>query len=165
MKIAVASQNRRTVTGHAGKTRRFRVFESAGDELRELELIDLPKEMTLHAYHGDDHPLFEVDVVITGGSGDPFLRRMARRGVRVINTSAKDVEDTVRAFVAGEELPAAPPHDDHDHDHDHGHGRGHGNGRGHGRGHGQGHGHGHGRGLGNHHHEDDSPIVSISRSK
>lgn len=38
MKIAVTSQNFRTVTAHAGKTRRFLVFDiPSGDSPREVE--------------------------------------------------------------------------------------------------------------------------------
>ena len=102
------------VTGHAGKTRRFRVFESEGAELRELGLLDLPADMVMHAYRGPEHPLFNMDVVITGGSGQGFVNRLARHGARVINTSATDIIEVVKAVVAGEELPPAAPHE-HEH--------------------------------------------------
>jgi ABC-type nickel/cobalt efflux system permease component RcnA len=123
MRIGVTSQNFRTITGHAGKTRRFLVFEaSAGTEPREVERLDLPMEMSLHEYHGDDHPLFGLDALITQGHGQGFAQRLTRHGVRVIATSASDPLAAAMALAAGQPLPEPMPHD-HDHDHDHGHGQ------------------------------------------
>jgi hypothetical protein len=123
MRIGVTSQNFRTITGHAGKTRRFLVFEaSAGAQPREVERLDLPMEMSLHEYHGDDHPLFGLDALITQGHGQGFAQRLTRHGVRVIATSASDPLAAATALAAGQPLPEPMPHD-HDHDHDHGHGQ------------------------------------------
>lgn len=125
MRIGVTSQNFRTITGHAGKTRRFLVFEaSAGTEPREVERLDLPMEMSLHEYHGDDHPLFGLDALITQGHGQGFAQRLTRHGVRVIATSASDPLAAAMALAAGQPLPEPMPHD-HDHDHDHGQEAGH----------------------------------------
>ncbi len=132
MRIGVTSQNFRTITGHAGKTRRFLVFEAApGEAAREVERLDLPLEMSLHEFHGDDHPLFGLDALITQGHGQGFAQRLARHGVRVLATSATDPQAAAAALAAGEPLPDALPHDhDHDHGHDHAHGHGHGHGHG-----------------------------------
>ncbi|HAF55643.1 MAG TPA: nitrogen fixation protein, partial [Thauera sp.] len=44
MRIAITSQNFRTVTAHAGKARRFLVFDLSCPCLpREIERLDLPK--------------------------------------------------------------------------------------------------------------------------
>jgi hypothetical protein len=61
MRIAVTSQNFKTITGHAGKTRRFLVYETVGVESPvEIERLDLPQEMSIHEYQGEDHPLFQL---------------------------------------------------------------------------------------------------------
>jgi hypothetical protein len=119
MKIGITSQNFRTVTGHAGKTRRFLVFgqDEAGKPI-ELERLDLPKEMSLHEYHGDDHPIFAVDVLISGSCGQGFIRRMSSHGVQVIATSETDPYIAAGALFSGENLPAAAPHDHHQHSHE-----------------------------------------------
>lgn len=115
MQIAVTSQNFRTITGHAGKARRFLVFacDDLG-QLVEVERLDLPKTMSLHAYHGDDHPLYACDVLITAGCGENFRRRVAAHGVEVVATAATDPLDTVGRWLRGESLPPAAPHE-HDH--------------------------------------------------
>ena len=125
MRIGVTSQNFRTITGHAGKTRRFLVFEAlAGAQPREVERLDLPMEMSLHEYHGDDHPLFGLDALITQGHGQGFAQRLTRHGVRVIATSASDPLATAAAVAAGQSLPEPLPHD-HDHGHEAGHAQAH----------------------------------------
>jgi predicted Fe-Mo cluster-binding NifX family protein len=122
MRIAVTSQNFRAITGHAGKTRRFLVFEGqeGNAQAAEVERLDLPKEMSLHEYHGDDHPIFGFDVVVTGGAGTGFVRRLAAHGVRVVVTSETDPGTAVEAVLMGRELPPAAPHDEGGHGHDHG---------------------------------------------
>jgi len=123
VRIAVTSQNFKTITGHAGKARRFIVYETDGPESpRELERLDLPKELSIHEYHGDDHPLFGLglDALVTQGAGQGFVQRMARHGIAVHPTGEADPLAAVALVAAGRPLPAAPPHD-----HDHGHVAGH----------------------------------------
>lgn len=110
MRIAVTSQNFRTVTGHAGKSRRFLIYEvETGSEPRESDRLDLPKEMSLHEYHGDDHPLYSVDAVITASCGSGFIQRLARQSVQVVATSETDPATAVAALAEGRPLPPAQP--------------------------------------------------------
>jgi predicted Fe-Mo cluster-binding NifX family protein len=55
MKIAVTSQDRRTVTPHAGMCRRFRVYEIEGPAVLGRERLELPKERSLLEGHGHAH--------------------------------------------------------------------------------------------------------------
>ena len=130
MRIAVTSQNFKTITGHAGKSRRFLVYEADGIGTPvEVERLDLPKELSVHEYHGDDHPLFQLGLaaLITQGAGQGFIQRMARQGICVHATGETDPARAVTAVAAGLPLAAAPPHDDdHHHDHDQGHTHGQG---------------------------------------
>lgn len=110
-RIAVSSQNFRTITSHAGKTRRFLVYQAQVDgSVREIERLDLPMGWSLHDYHGDDHPLYRVDVVVTGGCGDGFVKRLSAHAVRVVATSETDPQTAARAVAAGLTLPPAAPH-------------------------------------------------------
>ena len=87
MKIAVTSQNFKTITGHAGRARRFIIYEGEmNQEPQEIKRLDLPKELAFHDFHPTDnapHPIDEVDIVITGGSGAGFIHRMNARGLKV----------------------------------------------------------------------------------
>ncbi|MEW7979505.1 MAG: nitrogen fixation protein [gamma proteobacterium symbiont of Phacoides pectinatus] len=114
MKIGITSQNFRTITGHAGKTRRFSIYEvePGSDEIRELERLDLPREMAMHAYRGTDpHPIEALDILITGGCGQGFMNRLGMSGVRVYVTGEEDPLSAVRRLLAGEPLPPPAPHD------------------------------------------------------
>ena len=128
-KIAVTSQNFRTITGHAGKARRFIIYEVKGPgEVEEVEQMDLPKTMSMHnTLEASPHPLDEMDALITGSAGEGFVRKMASRGVRVYRTSASDPLLAAISLAAGEELPPPELGDDH-HGHSHSHGNGHGGG-------------------------------------
>ncbi len=122
MRIAVTSQNFKTITGHAGKARRFLVFETDGSgEPQEVDRLDLPKELSVHEYHGEDHPLFGLGLqaLVTQGAGQGFVQRLARQGIAVHPTSESDPLVAVTQVASGRPLAAALPHD-HDHDHDHG---------------------------------------------
>lgn len=106
-----------TITGHAGKGRRFIVFESNnGAKTQESARLDLPKEMSLHEWNNSGkHPLFDLDYLITGSCGDGFIRKMSNRGVMVKVTSETDPLAAAKALLAGT-LPEGMPHK-----HDHGH--------------------------------------------
>jgi len=132
MKIAVTSQNFRTVTPHAGRTRRFLVYEAAeGCEPVEVDRLDLPKELSVHEFHADGpHPLDAVDVIIAGSFGEGFATRMARRGVVAVATDVTDPIEAVKEYLArlqsGGELPARTACDGHRHGHRHQHAHAHG---------------------------------------
>lgn len=108
IRIAVASQNFRTVTGHAGKCRRFLVFEAEqGTAPREVDRLDLPQNLSIREFTGDaSHPLDTVKVVIVAGAGPGFVARMAARGVEVAITSQRDPRLAVAQHCAGT-LPRA----------------------------------------------------------
>jgi len=121
MKIGITSQNFRTVTGHAGKSRRFLIYSpGANGDLQEVERLDLSKEMSMHEFRGDTHPVYELDALITGGCGAGFIRRLGAYGVKVIATAESDPLKAATDYLAGRPLPPPAPHD---HDHGHGHGQ------------------------------------------
>jgi predicted Fe-Mo cluster-binding NifX family protein len=129
MRIAVSSQNFRTVTGHAGQARRFIIFEATEQELpREIERLDLDANMAIHGYdHSSGHPLDSMDVLITGSAGAGFVRHLGARGVQVVATAESVPELAVAAFLAGRVISAScNSHDHSDHgEESHAAGQGH----------------------------------------
>lgn len=120
MKIAVASQNRKSVTGHTGKCRKFWIYEVAARKITGKTLLELPREQTLHEHHdAESHPLAGVQVLITGGMGEGLARRLAGMGIEGLVTTESRPEQAVEAYLAGT-LPLGQPetHSGHDH-HDH----------------------------------------------
>jgi predicted Fe-Mo cluster-binding NifX family protein len=117
--FAVTSQNFRTITPHAGRTRRFLIYEAGPDRAPELvDKLDLPKAQALHHWgNTDGHPIFRVDVVIAGSCGRNFVNKLGARGVDVVPTPETDPESAIRQYFAGT-LPVSEVHD-HRHHHDH----------------------------------------------
>jgi len=112
MRIGVTSQNFRTITGHAGKTRRFLIYESRADGgVVEADRLDLPRSMSLHEFRGDEHPLFSLDVIVTAGCGEGFMRRLGTHGVNVVATAESDPAKAATAVARGETLSPPLPHE------------------------------------------------------
>ncbi len=114
MRIAVTSQNLRTITAHAGKTRRFLILEvKESGECIGHQPLELPAGMALHDYHGDDHPLFQLglDALITQSAGEGFRNRLACHGIAVHVTSATDPQQAAVDLAAGRPLPPPVQHE------------------------------------------------------
>jgi predicted Fe-Mo cluster-binding NifX family protein len=130
MKIAVTSQNFRTVTGHGGKSRRFLIYDAQpGTPPTEVDRLDLPIEQSFHEFSGGSHPVDGVDALVTGSAGSGFIRKLAERGIRVVVTGETDPVKAVDDVLAGHITPPAPHDCDH-HEHQHQHGHRHQGGRG-----------------------------------
>lgn len=121
MRFAITSQNFRTITGHAGKARRFMIFEvQSPDEIAEVTRLDLPLNMAIHGFDNNlQHPLDETDILITGSAGDGFVMRMAQRGVRVIRTGETDPIEAIRCCFYGNLKPPLPHDHTHEAEHEH----------------------------------------------
>lgn len=133
MKVAVTSQNFRTVTGHAGMTRRFLVYDAAAAAgVAEVARLDLGRDMAFHGFAGGPHPVDGVEVMLTAGCGDGFVARMAARGIRVVRTGQADPVKAVEKLLRGAITPPLPESHDHgrehrherEHEHDHEHAQG-----------------------------------------
>ena len=122
MKIAVTSQNRKAVTGHAGKCRKFWVYEIEGGQVKDKTLLELAKEQSFHESHGGHHPLDSVNVLISGGMGGGLRSRLAQRGIEALVTTETDPDRAVAAYLQGT-LPAGPAQTHGGHGHHHGHHR------------------------------------------
>ena len=116
MKIAFTYQNAREITGHAGKTSRFLIYHLDNENnVLDKQLVELPKEDILHRrFHESDnpyaaHPIFDVDILITGGAGAGFFNRLASQSVRVLITPEKDPERALE-LLFDNKLPVSSPH-------------------------------------------------------
>lgn len=110
-RIGISSQNFRTITGHAGKARRFLLYEASEyGQVKETGRLELPKTMSMHEFHGDEHPLFGLDVVVTGSCGEGFIRRLGDRAVTVIATSETDPIQAATRIASGKPLAPTQGH-------------------------------------------------------
>ena len=110
MKIAVTSQNFKKVTGHAGKSRRFIIFDVGTPcDAPEVVWLDLPMEMAFHEFAGGKHPLDDMDVILTASAGQGFISKLAQRGVQVVTCGESDPRKAVRDYLTGT-VKRANPH-------------------------------------------------------
>ena len=121
MKIAITSQNQRTVSGHAGKTTRFVVFEIIEGKLIDKSLLELEKENVLHEhFHGNPaagyiHPVLKMDVVITGSMGPGFPVKMQANGIEAVMTEEKDIDVVIKSYLEGTLVKLQPDSNHHHH--------------------------------------------------
>ena len=101
LRIAVTSQNRKSVTEHAGKCRKFWIYETRAGRVTGKTLLELPIEQSLHeSPAGAPHPLDGVDVLITAGIGDGLKQRLSSRGIDTRVTSEENPDAAVEALIA-----------------------------------------------------------------
>lgn len=113
MIFAVASSDFLRVTGHAGKARKFLVFEAGdGGPPRELRRVDLNRDQVFHNFKDDlahsDHPLAGIDVLIAASCGPGFLTRMQQRGVAAVLTREDDPAMAVQDYLKDRLPPPRP---------------------------------------------------------
>ena len=118
MKIAVASQNRRGITDHTGRCRKFWIYEIENETIANKELLELAKEQSFHdSSPHDSSPLDDVQVLIAGGIGTGLVRRLESMSIKPLITSETNPDKAVEDYLKGTlvTLPAEP----HEHSHKH----------------------------------------------
>lgn len=111
MIVAVTSQNRRTITDHAGKCRKFWLYEVQQGQVKGRSLLELPIEQAFHGSSAQQpHPLDGINVLITGGMGPGLRQRLLQKGIQGVVTLESDPDEAVQALLAGslENVPARP---------------------------------------------------------
>ncbi len=109
MKIAIATKDWLTVSGHAGQARWWLLYDLTQDPEAALaapKRVELAKEQVFHHFRdGAPHPLDGVEIVVAGSAGDGFVRHMRKRGAEVLLTRETDPAAALRRILAGEALP------------------------------------------------------------
>lgn len=119
MRIAVTSQNATTVTGHAGRCRRFLVFEvDGGPASAPPTVVELDETQTFHHAHQLPAALAGIDALITQGMGEGLFQRLTTLGITPVITTESSPALAVAGLVQGTLARGAP----------HAHGPGHGHG-------------------------------------
>lgn len=114
MKIAIASDDGKTLAMHFGRARGFVIVELEGKDIKSMTYI--PNTITGHArgkhiehgHHGSHADIIEnlkdVEVVISGGMGRRLFEDLMNAGKKVYVTDVDDVIEAVELFVKGKLL-------------------------------------------------------------
>ncbi|WP_374683447.1 NifB/NifX family molybdenum-iron cluster-binding protein [Accumulibacter sp.] len=120
MKIAVTSQNRKTITEHAGKCRKFWIYDVEKGVVSGKRLVEVSIEQSLHASHHQlAEPLAGINTLITGGMGPGLFERLMQSGILPVVTMEEDPDAAVSAMLGNrlERLPV--PRGGHCHERGH----------------------------------------------
>ncbi len=98
LRIAVASRDGKTVSGHIGQCPQWIVFEvtladsaDSPPQVVEQERLTLAKELIFHHFKDDrPHPLQDCKAVIGGSAGKNFKAKMQQRGIEAVMTAEKN---------------------------------------------------------------------------
>lgn len=98
--IAVSSQNRLNVTAHAGKCRRFWIYRVENGSVTGKDLLELDRAQTFHeADPSLPHPLYGVDVLITGGMGGGLSRTLSKHEVMTLVTTEANPDTAISLYL------------------------------------------------------------------
>ena len=104
--IALTTQNRRNISNHAGRCRRFSLARLIQNKLQlPFEQVELEMEDTLRQ-SGDNLPedLKGIDVLITGGIGQELTNRLLSQDIQVYVTNIQDPIEAVHSWVESQAL-------------------------------------------------------------
>jgi predicted Fe-Mo cluster-binding NifX family protein len=107
MKIAVTSENRSTVTDHAGRCAHFWVYQTEYADVVDKHLVELPAGQNFHALDLPP-PLRDINVLITGGIARELRYRMKQMAIQAVATPETDPDRAVNAWLNGT-LSEMPP--------------------------------------------------------
>lgn len=114
MRIALTTQHPDTITGHAGRCRRFTVFTAVDGHITDEQVVEVPEAETLHQRHTLPAVLGALDAFITGSMGEGLFARLTAVGVRPLITTETSPRAAVQALLAGT-LVSGAPHAHHQH--------------------------------------------------
>lgn len=119
MRIAVTSQNITTITPHAGKCRRFWIYETDTGACLDRRFVEVPLEETFHATHdGLPRALRDIEVLISRSMGNGLREYLLRNGVVPIVTDEENPDFAVVSYLNGIlNSNSGMNHDCHDHSH------------------------------------------------
>lgn len=108
MRVAITTQKTDTITGHAGRCRRFTVFQAVDARITDEQVVEVSEAETLHQSHTLPAALGSLDAFITGSMGEGLFARLSAVGVRPFITTETSPRAAVEALLAGTLASAAP---------------------------------------------------------
>ena len=114
MRVAITTQKADTITGHAGRCRRFTVFQAVDGGITGEQVVEVPEADTLHQSHTLPAALGKLDAFITASMGEGLFARLSAVGVQPFITTETSPRAAVQALLAGT-LTSAAPHAHHQH--------------------------------------------------
>lgn len=104
MIIAITSQNRKHITAHAGKCRRFWLYKVENGSILQQGLLELTIDETFSKAKDTlvklNALLGKVDVFVSAGMGEGLEGRLAKAGVKVIINNEQTPDEAALALAS-----------------------------------------------------------------
>ena len=107
MKIAISCQDGTTISGHVGRCTQFIVYDIKDNHRISKSIVSFDEEKTFHNILHSlmlpfmDHPLFNVDIILSGSMGKRFVEKMKIKGIEAFLTSEKDPDIAIEKYLEG----------------------------------------------------------------
>ena len=105
--VAVTSQNKKTVTKHAGECRNYLIFTIENNQITSKKVLELQdNEILKYTFHEDksrnpQNLLYDVDVLLTGSIGPEGVNQLANQNVTAYVINEKDPDVAVDKLIKG----------------------------------------------------------------
>lgn len=104
--VAITFQNKKDISGHAGACRNYLIYQIIDNIIVSKECIELSVEEALHntfhsATENPNHPLFQVEVLLTGGIGLGGITRLKHYKVDAFIISETNPDEAVKKLLDG----------------------------------------------------------------
>ena len=105
--VAITSQNKKTITKHAGQCRNFLIYTIENDKVTNKRILELGSDETLkYTFHEDSSKdpknlIFDVDILITGSIGEGGINRLAKQNVTAYIVDEKDPDIAIDKLIKG----------------------------------------------------------------
>ncbi len=123
IRIAVASTDGHSLSGHAGSTTTYLVYHCENGHIIERKILEIPPRDTLrNVFHTpgrlkENHPLFQVDYLLVTSLGESGVKRLKRKGVQALIVDEYANPGTAIEKLLNGTLKTYEPHRHHHHDH------------------------------------------------
>lgn len=102
MIIVLTSQNKKHITAHAGKCRKFWRYEITNNQVVTQQLIEVAKEDSFSQSGAVLEQLMPMDLFVSSGMGDGLKNRMQAFDVAVQLTEMVEVDVFIQNFCQQE---------------------------------------------------------------
>lgn len=104
--VAVTSQNKKTISGHGGRCRKFYFYTIENDRIIKRDLVETPREEVLHeVFHNmgpeAHHPIFDADIFLAAQIGQGAIVKLAQKNVRAYITPQTDPDTAIKELIEG----------------------------------------------------------------
>jgi len=105
--VAVTSQNKKTVTKHAGECRNYFIYAIENNKIASRQVWELhDNEILKYTFHEDKsanpkNVLYDVDILLTGSIGRGGVNRLANQNVTAYVIKEKDPDTAVEKLIKG----------------------------------------------------------------